>query len=656
MTIRFKLYGVAILAVFSFLSIYMINLYGTSRLDAVMESYISVQNLEIHMLEMRRSEKDFMSRKETRYLGLVDKSAQEILDELDILSREAAWASEQWAQMRSLVQQYQAHFRSLAEGMQRQGLTENQGLEGELRNAIHAVEELILKDTDDSLKAQMLTLRRREKDFILRGDAKYVDQFRKDMVAMVALVDKSAHFPGESRNKVQALLATYARSFDAYAAAHAQTVSTEKEMRGVVHKIEPLLEQTSKQTEARKIEQERVITFVVLGCLTLFSLVILGIIAAVIRSVLVPLGQLRECSGKVAAGDYDSCSLFEFTGELELFRQDMSNMVVSLKTSMAQADAKSREAEEEARKAHEAMQEASLAQQDAQARTDAMLVAARKLQQVVEVTASASEELSAQIEHSSRGADRQASRVAETATAMEEMTATVLHVARNAAEAADSSAAARTRAEEGARIVTQVVDGIDRMQERTLALKADMGALGAQAEGIGQIMGVISDIADQTNLLALNAAIEAARAGEAGRGFAVVADEVRKLAEKTMVATKEVGAAVAGIQQGTRKNIENVEQSVAAISQTTDLARRSGATLGEIVAMVEGSAAQVHAIATASEQQSAASEEINRAIEQIAGISAETSQAMAQATEAIVELAHQAQDLKALADELSRKG
>ena len=103
-------------------------------------------------------------------------------------------------------------------------------------------------------------------------------------------------------------------------------------------------------------------------------------------------------------------------------------------------------------------------------------------------------------------------------------------------------------------------------------IKTDIDQLGQQAQGIGQILDVISDIADQTNLLALNAAIEAARAGEAGRGFAVVADEVRKLAEKTMDATKEVGKAISGIQDGTKRNIANVEQSVKIIEKTTELA------------------------------------------------------------------------------------
>jgi len=179
-----------------------------------------------------------------------------------------------------------------------------------------------------------------------------------------------------------------------------------------------------------------------------------------------------------------------------------------------------------------------------------------------------------------------------------------------------------------------------------------MTQLGTQAEGIGQIMNVISDIADQTNLLALNAAIEAARAGDAGRGFAVVADEVRKLAEKTMAATKEVGDAISGIQNGARKNQENVERAVTTIEQATTLAGQSGESLQQIVSLVEISTDQVRSIATASEQQSAASEEINHSIEEINRISRETATAMNQSAQAVGELANQAGTLRGLIENM----
>ena len=236
------------------------------------------------------------------------------------------------------------------------------------------------------------------------------------------------------------------------------------------------------------------------------------------------------------------------------------------------------------------------------------------------------------------------------------MNATVLEVARNASEAAGTSAKARTKAMEGSKIVEAVISHMGKVNSNAHQALEDMGSLGKQAESIGQILNVISDIADQTNLLALNAAIEAARAGEAGRGFAVVADEVRKLAEKTMTATKEVGEAIHNIQDGTRKNYDNVAQAVSAIEEATTLAGQSGKTLEEIVTFVDVTADQVRSIATASEQQSSTSEEINRTIEEVSTISSENAEGMRQSAKAVEELANQSRALSNLIEELQGAG
>ncbi len=266
--------------------------------------------------------------------------------------------------------------------------------------------------------------------------------------------------------------------------------------------------------------------------------------------------------------------------------------------------------------------------------------------------AGVAEELSAQIEQSSRGADVQRQRVQETATAMEEMNATVLEVAQNASGAAEGSDTARSKAEQGQKIVENTIEAITQVQEQAQIMRGDMGTLGQQAEDIGNVMNVISDIADQTNLLALNAAIEAARAGEAGRGFAVVADEVRKLAEKTMSATKEVGEAINSIQQGTRGAATGMGKAVEVVEAATALAGQSGDALREIVSLVDTASDQVRSIATASEEQSATSEEINRSVDEINRISTETAGAMEESSRAVAELAQLAQELNQLIRDL----
>ena len=245
-----------------------------------------------------------------------------------------------------------------------------------------------------------------------------------------------------------------------------------------------------------------------------------------------------------------------------------------------------------------------------------------------------------------------ADRMAETATAMNEMNATVLEVAHNAEGAAEAATSVQGHAQDGAGIVLRTIQSMQSVQQQSSGLKGDMADLDKQAKDIGTVLTLIRDIADQTNLLALNAAIEAARAGEAGRGFAVVADEVRKLAEKTMVSTTDVGNTVTSIQRSVNQSIAQVEKAVNLIGEATERSNRSGEALGEIVSLVESATDQVRAIATASEEQSATSEEINRAITQINVISTETAATMREAAQAVSELSAQAQALNALIVEM----
>ncbi|GAB7022189.1 methyl-accepting chemotaxis protein [Salidesulfovibrio brasiliensis] len=330
-------------------------------------------------------------------------------------------------------------------------------------------------------------------------------------------------------------------------------------------------------------------------------------------------------SGKTIYVNYDVAPLFDLDGEL-IGAFAMMNDLTSIRNTLQQIEEKNATIED----------------------------AASRANHVADQVASASEQLSAQIEQSSAGAERQRENASGTATAMEEMNATVYEVAKNASGAAEMADKSRERAQQGAEVVDMVVETIKQVHGHATELKTNMDELGQQAESITKIMNVITDIADQTNLLALNAAIEAARAGEAGRGFAVVADEVRKLAEKTMQATKEVGDNIGAIQNSARKSITGTEQATQAIDRSTELADQSGAALSEIVTLVENTADQVRNIATAAEEQSSASEEVTRSTEDTSQIATEMAQAMAESNEAVTSLAKLAQELKVVIEDMQR--
>jgi methyl-accepting chemotaxis protein len=392
------------------------------------------------------------------------------------------------------------------------------------------------------------------------------------------------------------------------------------------------------------------------GIMTVVAgIVILGLLlgASILRTITKPLNALVAYASKVSAGDLDAQAAGNFSGETGTLKTALEAMVKDLKRTIETAEEKSREAATEADKANCAATVAEEAGKRAEtAMRQGRQEAAGQLETAATRLTDAAHEVSGLVKSSEDRAHQQRSRLAETATAMEEMNATVLEVAKSAAGAAKSADGSRQKATQGADAVDRMVEAVAEVQHGSQALKARMADLGTRAEGIGTIMNVISDIADQTNLLALNAAIEAARAGEAGRGFAVVADEVRKLAEKTMHATSEVGSAITGIRVGVTEAVAGVEQSAGAVARASELSAASGAALREILTLSEATSDQVRSIATASEEQSASSEEITRGIEAINDVAQETAQAMDHADRAVADMAREAEALLRLVDAL----
>ncbi len=247
-----------------------------------------------------------------------------------------------------------------------------------------------------------------------------------------------------------------------------------------------------------------------------------------------------------------------------------------------------------------------------------------------------------------RGTDEVSSQASTVATAGEEMASTSQDIASNCNSAAESSRHANQLATSGASIVQGTVDGMARIAERVRATAVNVENLGNRSNEIGAIVGTIEDIADQTNLLALNAAIEAARAGEQGRGFAVVADEVRALAERTTRATKEIGSMIKAIQAETKQAVASMEVGVTEVERGTEDASKSGGALQEILSQINEVTNQINQIATAAEEQSSTSREISNNMHMITQVVQETAVGTHATANSADQLASLATDLKNL--------
>lgn len=379
-----------------------------------------------------------------------------------------------------------------------------------------------------------------------------------------------------------------------------------------------------------------------IAALVLFSLIMF----LVMRYLVGMLRRTVDFAEEVAAGQLDHPLEIHSDDEVGTLADALRHMVDVLRGKILESESLAAEAKEQTARARAAVEEVENARtQGEQTRRAAIHEVAEQFgTQLAQLTAHV-EHLQREIRQAAEGASEQRQQAYQSSSAMGGMNDMTRTVVDSAASASGSAEQAKQMAEDGAKAVSGVVTSIALVNTSAAALRESLHTLGGKAEGIGAIMGAISDIADQTNLLALNAAIEAARAGESGRGFAVVADEVRKLAEKTMQATHEVADAVTAIQGGTRDNISRVDETAQIVESTTRLASQAGDMLLRIVSTVETNAGQVHAISTASSEQSGIADAVAGQISSVSAIADRTAELMSTAEQELEAVLHAAREL-----------
>jgi methyl-accepting chemotaxis protein len=428
-------------------------------------------------------------------------------------------------------------------------------------------------------------------------------------VAIASLKQLNVQFADSQQDALRQLetaLVNYRSALMAYKNANTDAVQARKEMTDQGTTIVALSEQLYQiQLDRRDIESAQARTFQLIS--TLLALLV-GVIAAVIitRQITRPLQETLAVVERIASGDLTQDVKVTRRDEIGVLQQGIARMGVTLRDLIS------------------------------------------GIRDGVTQIASAAEELSAVTEQTSAGVNSQKIETDQVATAMHEMTATVQEVARNAEEASQAAAAADGEAREGDKVVNEAIAQIERLASEVARSTEAMSVLQQESDKIGSVMDVIKAVAEQTNLLALNAAIEAARAGEAGRGFAVVADEVRGLAQRTQKSTEEIEGLVAGLQNGTQQVSAVMNNSRALTDSSVALTRKAGSSLENITRTVSNIQSMNQQIAAAAEQQSAVAEEISRSIINVRDVSEQTAAASDETAASSVELARLGGQLQTL--------
>lgn len=528
---------------------------------------------EIHAdtLELRHNEKDFLARKDTSYVDRFVQQSSELgqkLDQLEAELNEVDIPVDAIPAISMRLESYTEKFGKIADKQHEIGLHAKDGLYGALRKAVHAAETIINEHEDYRAKAEMLMLRRAEKDFMLRRDLKYLNKFDKSFAAAESAIGTSG-WPVGDREAATQKLNSYRSGFKALVDAEQSIGLSHKdgvlgELHNIVHDLETTLSEFSVRLDeaiAQREESTMLYLEIVLGATGVFITVLLAWISVVISR---RAGRVSHNMIQAARGDGDLTRRMKIEGNDEF--SDMSNAFNEFASKVQ----------------------------------DVLL----RVEMVVDKVNVAMNDLADAAASTRDNMQGLGSNTQSVAIALEQMVVAARDVAESTSGISTSSQSANTLAMSGQTTVKNSVEKIKAFAGEFKSASDEISTLHTETENIGSILDVIRSIADQTNLLALNAAIEAARAGEYGRGFAVVADEVRTLAHRSQTSTEEIRELITSLQARAETATGMINQSQSRVEESVTQAGMAGKSLEEIVEAIAQVNAMAIQIASAAEEQS----------------------------------------------------
>ena len=585
-------------------------LFAEIRLKELIQGKEIAQRQESEMLLLRRHEKDFLARGDEKYASRFEDVAQRIIEQqsaLDAMFIESGVDVKAFSNLTTLFGDYRNKFVELVDAKKAMGLSHDQGLEGQLRSAVHDIETALKTLDQPAIMVTMLQLRRHEKDFMLRLDAKYIERFDTTISTLTSQL-QSAQISNREKQSLTNLAEVYRSKFSDYVAQQQRIgLSSEEgilgEMRRTIHqtetKLEAMVSSMSQQTESLLTKVEWLITSLFVVIAVIASLVAWRVGASINR----PLAVIREAMLEIdRSRDLSLRVTYQGKDEIGDVARSINQMLEGFQKVVGSVN-------------------------------ETVLNMKQQTQQ-----------LSQTAERTAKDAERQRDETDMVAASVAQMVGTIEDISRNMEVAADKSQNAQQSVSDGQARVTSAVSLVNNLSGQLQSSVLSAQELAKESESIGTVLNVIQDIAEQTNLLALNAAIEAARAGEQGRGFAVVADEVRALASRTHDATVEISDIISSLQQRTQSIVTIMQSCGEEGQRSRDEASVIGDVLERITYEVNEISEMAQSVATAIGQQSVAANEINRNVVIINEISMDTSEAVrlnSRSSHDISELAHQ---------------